>query len=120
MSKEEFYIGKYRVVRTERGMGMVYDPDGFEMIHGEVSDGKVKLIDIFTRIAAEQSVPRRIKAAGMIWTYEEAFGQYKNSDFKELIKYLGGYYDHCESGLTYPAIFNYRVEIIGGDREWLN
>ena len=33
---EEFKIGDYKVVRTDHGTGFVYDPDGFELIHGKV------------------------------------------------------------------------------------
>lgn len=43
MNKKEFYLyckrmGKYRVVRMEHGMGMVYDPEGFEMIHDKIDE----------------------------------------------------------------------------------
>lgn len=73
---------------------------------------KIKIIDLINRIANGDKVPQKIKAGGYIWNYEESFGQYKNSEFQELIKYLHGDYNNSSTGLTYPAIFNFKAEII--------
>lgn len=109
MIKEEFRMGNYKVVRTNRGCNFYYIP------RENTEPKKMKLARIINLIANDRDVPKQIKAASMIWTYEEGFGQYKNSNCQELIKYLSGYYDHYESGLTYPAIFKYEVEVIKND-----
>ena len=75
----------------------------------------MKIINLLIKIANDELVPEQIKACGQIWNYEESFGQYKNSNFQELIKYLSGYYDNYETGFTYKAIFNYEVEILDAE-----
>ena len=73
----------------------------------------MKLIDIFVKIANGLPVPEKIKTKdGQIWIYVEGFGQYQNDNCQELIKYMSGYYVKFESGMTYPAIFNYEVEVV--------
>lgn len=70
------------------------------------------IIDLLNKIANREEVPKEIKARGMTWTYNKGFGQYKNSNLQELIKYLDGYYIDFTTGLTFNAILNYEVEII--------
>lgn len=72
----------------------------------------MKIIDIYTKMIAGMPFPRRIKTHdGQVWTYVEGFGQYQNDNYQELIKYMSGYYCKFESGMTYPAIFSYEVEV---------
>ena len=77
----------------------------------------MKIIDLLNKIAKGEEVPKKIKARGMFWTYEEGFNQYKNPRLQELIKYLFGYYNDCPISLTLKAILNYEVEIIEEEKE---
>lgn len=75
----------------------------------------MKIIDLLNKIANDEEVPKQIKAIGMIWTFVEGFGQYQNSNYQDLIKYLRGDYDYCKIGLVYKALLNYEVEMVEGD-----
>lgn len=73
---------------------------------------KCRIIDILVNIADEKPIPEKIKLLGMVWTYNSNFGEYKNDQFQELIKYLHGGYNEKHCGLVYQAIYRTEVEIL--------
>lgn len=72
----------------------------------------MKIIDLLNKIANGEEVPEKIKVQGYIWTYEENFKQYKNEDFRELVKALLGYYSEGSCCLSLYGALNCEVELI--------
>lgn len=72
----------------------------------------IKVIDLLNMIAKGEEVPKKIKCQNCIWKYEEEFKQYKDEDFRELVKALLGYYQKEAISFTLYGALTCKVEII--------
>lgn len=78
---------------------------------------KIRVIDLLNKIANGEEVPKKIKCQDCIWKYEESFKQYKNENFRELVKALLGYYQKEAVSFTLYGALTCEVEIIEEEPE---